>query len=134
MDGGFHLHDSWTSHFISPLQNPSLLLLMSPSPEHKKQFLLQELLSYSFSPLALEYKGGRSAKGQTSSKFQNRAGKKKMILQKMHVAVLELEQAGQVLHFLLRASVAALGQGPANYQLVGVLESEQIALDTGGCW
>lgn len=30
--------------------------------------------------------------------------------------------------------MAALGQGPANYQLAGVLEGEQIALDTGGCW
>lgn len=46
-----------------------------------------------------------------------------MILQKVTAAVLQWEQAGQVLHFSFQQVVGALGQGPANYQLALVLEA-----------
>lgn len=45
-----------------------------------------------------------------------------MILQKVTAAVLQWEQAGQVLHFFQQV-VGAVGQGPANYQLSLVLEA-----------
>lgn len=66
--------NSCTSHCILPLKNPSLLLLMSPSPKHKKQMSSSRALSYSFSPLPLEYteEGGQKGKFPRSFKVELR--------------------------------------------------------------